>query len=422
MRNQIIKDIALSKRRSIQCEPSKVQVAHAYSSDYFKIIQSFREIKTVFIEDSMEHISHYLIPKYYDYMSNDCQMLENRSLGGGCVGRKHYGSECRKFFNETWSGHKLSNVALSIGLPKTTGNEKDGKRMLSFIHLIPQAVSFQNGDVFYGSLKIIPQKCKSNLSKFCPKLPRKMRTYEEVFTISQFWGSGFYHGTLENLPRIAPYLSFLQKHRHIRIHVAARMKYLNMLGIHHSRLITERVIKANILYVPPGGPCGNSPFFATQILASAITKQKSHNMSNKRDVIVLIKRSKKRWFKNHSYILRMLKTHASNLNLTVEVFDDNPLPHVDKTVDIFYKALIVIAPHGAGEANLIFSQPGTLLIEGLCYDIGKSNLCYRNMAQSLGQQYYGLIYPYQCMEITANQIEIPFLEFLRHFFHYIPPS
>jgi hypothetical protein len=143
------------------------------------------------------------------------------------------------------------------------------------------------------------------------------------------------------------------------------MKYLNMLGIHHSRLITERVIKANILYVPPGGPCGNSPFFATQILASAITKQKTHNMSNKRDVIVLIKRSKKRWFKNHSYILRMLKTHASNLNLTVEVFDDNPLPHVDKTVDIFYRALIVIAPHGAGEANLIFSQPGTLLIEGL---------------------------------------------------------
>ena len=132
------------------------------------------------------------------------------------------------------------------------------------------------------------------------------------------------------MPRIAPYLSFLQKHRHIRIHVAARMKYLNLLDIHHSRLI-----KANIVYVPPGGSCGNSPFFPTQIRASAITKQKTHKMSNKRDVIVLIKRSKKLWFKNHSYILRMLETRASNLNLTVEVFDENPLPYVDKTVDIF---------------------------------------------------------------------------------------
>ncbi|KAK2158936.1 hypothetical protein LSH36_161g02013 [Paralvinella palmiformis] len=423
MRNQIIKDIPLSKNQSIRCEPSKVEVADAHSSDYFKILQRFRKIRTVFIKDSMDNISDYLIPKYYDYMSNDCQMLEDRSLGGGHYGKKRYGSECRELWNETWPGHKLSKVAIQMDLANIAENEMDRNLILTFIHLIPQAVSFQNGDVFYGSLKISPQRCNRNLSKLCPKLPTTIQTYEEVFTISQFWGSEFYHGTLEDLPRIAPYLTFLQKHRHIRIHVAAEMKYLNLLGIDDSRLINGSVIKADILYMPPGGPCGNSRFFPTQILASTIANEKNHISSNKRDVIVLINRSKKRWFKNHKDILKMLKTHASNLNLKVEVFDDNPLPHIDKTVEMFHRALIVIAPHGAGEVNLIFSQPGTLLIEGLCYDSNnKSNLCYRNMAQSLGQQYYGLIYPHQCMEITANQIEIPFLEFLRNLFHYTPPS
>jgi len=87
--------------------------------------------------------------------------------------------------------------------------------------------------------------------------------------------------------------------------------------------------------------------------------------------------------------------------------------YINKTIETFSRALVVVAPHGAGEVNLIFSQPGTLLIEGLCYDSDKkTNLCYRNMALALGLRYHGLIYFYQCMKITSKQIERPLLEYL----------
>ncbi len=47
-------------------------------------------------------------------------------------------------------------------------------------------------------------------------------------------------------------------------------------------------------------------------------------------------------------------------------------------MDIFNRALAVIGPHGAGLSNLLFSEPGTLVLEGLCYDYWSTpNLCYR---------------------------------------------
>ncbi|KAK2158937.1 hypothetical protein LSH36_161g03004 [Paralvinella palmiformis] len=319
-------------------DSTNVLVADAQSSNYLNTLEGFPEIRTVFYEDSIENISHYLRPKYYDYMSNDCKVLEMHSSGGGHFWKKLYASDCQKYFNQTWSGHGLSNAALSVGLPTTVGDERDGKRIVTFIHLIPQAISFESGEVMHGNLKIIPQRCQRNISKISSAICGRIPVYKEVFTISQFWGKGFYHGTLEDLPRMALYLPFLLKHPHIRIQVAGRMPYLTLLGIHNSRLITEPVIKADILYMPPGGPC----------------------------------------------------------------------------VEMFSRALIVIGPHGAGASNLLLSQPGTLFIEGLCYDsTNRTNLCYRNMAQALGLRYYGLIYPDQCMAITANQIETPLLEFLR---------
>ena len=357
-------------------------------------------------------------------MSNDCQLLERKSKGGNHLARKHHGPQCRNTFQETWHGYALKERALHVGLHGDIKHTKKGTRIITFIHIIPRAVSLNDGDVLFENLRIIPQKCKRNLKNSCKQLSRRaVASHKEVFTISQFWGNGFYHGTLEDLPRIAPYLPFLQKHRQIRIHVPPGIKYLDLLGIEKRRLTTDSVVHADILYMPAGGPCGNSPLFTTQLLADLIRRNVNLTTSTERNVVVLIKRSKKRWFANHDAIYAMLQRHASHFNLTVEVFADNPLPSLDKTIEMFGRALVVIAPHGAGEANLIFSQAGTLLIEGLCYDSDNmTNLCFRNMAQALGLRYYGLIYPYQCMQITPEQIERPFVDFIRNYFKYQIPS
>ena len=55
---------------------------------------------------------------------------------------------------------------------------------------------------------------------------------------------------------------------------------------------------------------------------------------------------------------------------------------------IFGRALMVVAPHGAGLSNLIFCQPGTYVIEALCSD---NPLCYLWTAQILGHRWHGIM-------------------------------
>ena len=55
---------------------------------YFLTINSFPQIKTVFYQDSMENISRYLRPKYYDYVANDCNLVESRSEGANYLAKK----------------------------------------------------------------------------------------------------------------------------------------------------------------------------------------------------------------------------------------------------------------------------------------------------------------------------------------------
>ena len=105
------------------------------------------------------------------------------------------------------------------------------------------------------------------------------------------------------------------------------------------------------------------------------------NSTQVRDTIVLIQRSHKRFFNYHDDIKKMLTKYANELNLRMFVFNDRDLPPATVTRDIFNRALVIVAPHGAGESNIVFSQQGTVLIEGLCYAHGKLNLCYQVMTE-----------------------------------------
>ena len=409
-----------TQQRHVKCDFERIQVADAQSPNYFNIITRASEIETLTPEDNIDDVMKYLADRYYDYASNDCRLLEDKCKYGQYFGHR-YGARCSSNIAQTGSGHPLSSDALGIGIPDNTTIQKDGRHIVTFIHIMPNAISFDDGNVIRDHLKIVPQKCKRVLKKTCSQSSKSTARYSEVFTIAQSWGEAFYHGTLEELPKIAPYLYFLKRHPEIMIHVKGRPKYLSLLGINNSRLIEAQSIHADILYMPAGSPCGRSPLFITQVLANIVATLPDHPPSTIRDTVVLIKRTKSRWFTQHDAILRMLRKHSAQVNLSVEVFGDNPLPSLNRTIDMFRRAEIVVAPHGAGESNLIFSHPDTLLIEGLCYDSDAlANLCYRNMAQALGLRYYGLIYRHQCMKITANQIEEPLLEYFKLKFNYRP--
>ena len=62
---------------------------------------------------------------------------------------------------------------------------------------------------------------------------------------------------------------------------------------------------------------------------------------------------------NRSFNIQVAKEFGFNL----EVFPDDPLPDIYSITKIFNQAAIVVAPHGAGLSNLLYSEPGTIVIE-----------------------------------------------------------
>ena len=72
------------------------------------------------------------------------------------------------------------------------------------------------------------------------------------------------------------------------------------------------------------------------------------------------------------------------------VFSDaEKIPSLEEQFLMFSRALIVVAPHGAGLANVLTSPRGTLVVEAHC-NTSTFNLCYMDTAMLLGHHYVGL--------------------------------
>ena len=232
--------------------------------------------------------------------------------------------------------------------------------------------------------------------------------------MSQFFGAEYFHVLVESLPRLAPFVQFLKDNLNIKIHIfGLSHSYLHELFSHfdisEDRFITG-LIRARVLYLPQSGPCFGALVFNNR-MQSMIHRSKIITSPQSRRSIILIKRSKKRFFQHHNAILAALQEVAKEFgNYDVEVFSDNPLPTQAETTAMFNRAFMVVAPHGAGESNLHFSEPGTILVEGLCPHL---ILCYRNHMHGLGHRYYGIyLKDRKCFNFTPEDILKPVRKYL----------
>ena len=57
---------------------------------------------------------------------------------------------------------------------------------------------------------------------------------------------------------------------------------------------------------------------------------------------------------------------ADDFNVTYTLFRDDPTPSLNDTMTMFHSAVIIVAPHGAGLSNMLFSRPGTYILEAVC--------------------------------------------------------
>ena len=325
-----------------------------------------------------------------------------------------------------------------------------------YVHIIRQGTVSRQGGVRVGGTEIVPSQCLASLIHV-PENAARSRHYERIFVISQMWGTAYFHASLENLPRLMPYLAFLRQNQEIMIHVHALSlaRNLALLGLNPKRLVSGQVT-GDVIYLPQGTQCGHFNPIAGRLLhrqyvlniqnhlqnftmekhispsqwrpqnelpdsslndrsipstpALQTTPENSpHHPEYQQDGIILIHRSRKRWLAQHEEIKSLLERIAGTKNLNFYLFSDNPLPDFKHTVAMFSRAKLVVAPHGAGLVNLIFSPTGTRVVEILCNP--KVNLCFQNIHTILGQPYVGLlsVTPDKCGPLYVDLIYLQLL-------------
>lgn len=394
-------------------------VAYGENITYFDDIAKYMQIQTAFFNETPSAITRCMINHgrlHYEYGINDCSRVLSMAKRHVMFGKILYDMKCVHEQRDTLLASPLRDAGFQVGLPENFVHAT-GKKTLSYVHLIRDATVTVYGDVTTGTVDLIPQRCFPNNRIYLPEDPETLPLYDEVFSMSQYYGKGMFHANIEDISRMAPYISFLQRHPEIKIHIYDLdfpPVYLSMINIDPRRFINGTV-RANLLYMPGGVNCCLPTLFQTQLESFYLRRNLPNIPGKGRDTIIFIKRKhrRNRFFKNHKSIMAMVQRKAAEYGLKVWEFNDSPLPTLNETAHQFNRAFMVIAPHGAGESNLIFTQPGTILLEGLCMDNHDKlvNVVFRTLSHILGGFYYGYYNPrVHCTENRPEDLE-PYLTF-----------
>ena len=340
---------------------------------------------------------------------------------------RRFTKTCQQHTNVTSS--LLTSSIMMSQLNLLGGDVKETRD--AFIVVTGNAWINQRGYVRTRDVDLVPNSCKMGRtfrlsSATLARLSRdRIACEEEVFVISQFWGYGFFHFSAEDIPRIAPYLEFLWSQPQIKIHVIRATDFVKnffrILNLEMSRVITGDVC-AKIVYSPQGGNCGNILQPHGQILSHiALNYTHTHVKAaskSERNLFILIKRSGRRKIRNFNSVINALKPIAAQNGLVFKIYDDHPVPKLSATLRLFHNAAIVVAPHGAGLSNMLFSHAGLYVIEVLCADGPGPNLCYANMAHTLGHYYHGMAATSGCndgMYVDTGYLKEATMYYLRHY-------
>ena len=386
-----------------------------YEEGYFEKIRRIPQIETAVLNVTISDAADLLFKNYYLSTSNDCDLFSSVK-----VKKKLRYSGCNPDVESSFlTSHPLSEqtYALSLGLPANTSLspwEPTSSVPLTYLHIIPNAFSLVQGVVLSNGVVLVPQRCavhrvtESVREHIKNGRKRTLRQYKEMFAIGQYFARAYYHATIEQMTKLAPYMEFLKNNPQIRIQFGSKHHpFLPFFGFDSARFVSSDAT-AEILYVPAGNPCEHSPLFTTQLTSLLL-----QDNSTSHDTILLIKRSEsRRWFDHHDAIYAMLQSLAEPRGIKVNVFADDPVPTAEETRRMFGSAFLIVAPHGAGLSNLILSKPGTMVLEAQCYRHGTVIHCYKSLALALGLRYYGLIFHKQCMDVTAEDIRKPVTQFL----------
>ena len=263
---------------------------------------------------------------------------------------------------------------------------------ITYLSLIPNAYIGENGTVVYKRFTIYAQSV--------PQIDKQFLTvtdvqhylfYDEVLSIAQMYQKNVFHIVIDSVQRIIPYLTYLQINQDVKVHVGCEIntlftEMLAILGIPKHRLVSG-IIKANVVYFPQGSDRGFVHVQNVQLLSTKFLQYiKNRTKYHERRSVILIRRTVKRYMLNELEFEQMVEKIAYKHGLKIEIYGDDPPPSLEITMRLFNRAVLVVAPHGAGLYNMIYCEPGTYIIEVFCPWM--IILASMRLAHVLGHRYY----------------------------------
>ena len=359
-----------------------IRLNEANDDDYLETISQLRHVISLQINWNMETHTEHAATDLYPLVNT----RHGWSLTPGACAEQDKKSDC--------FSHQSNTTVITDELVTEPWEP-------TFLHVIPNGTLHPWGFVKTEHVEFLPNSCMSPRVTHIHNYTIKSFA-KEVFVISSYWGGGFFHMSNDGLPRLVPYLPFLKANPAIKIHVLiytrgkpysgpAYIRYFKLLGLSPSRLVKGSV-RADIIYLPKGGNCymigePNGQMFS-QVLRSSIRKLYPLDVASPTKTLVLIQRTKSRQLVQHADIKTMLEGVAKQSGLQFEVYSDDPMPNERDTWLMFYRAVMIVAPHGAGLSNMLLSRPGVYVVEVLCAD--DINLCYSDLAFGQGNYYRGI--------------------------------
>ena len=262
-------------------------------------------------------------------------------------------------------------------------------RYAFFVHIIENGIVTPAGDVYVGStVRLISNGCdRERDGQYVTD------TYDEVFAASQVWAiHSFYHLVIEGLTKMATMLQFLRDNPSIRVHVAKRNQQVEqvfeVLGLNPERIVTG-YSRGKIVYWPRPTNCYEAPLPDLQIIAEEYKKYIASTSNDvSRNSVVYIRRIHDRRFERNDEIEKQTQQISEKYGLRFELFPEDPQLSLNETMYMFYRAKVIVAPHGAGLLNMQYCRRATIIVEAI--DNLSNCPCFLLMAHTLGHRYHAV--------------------------------
>ena len=230
--------------------------------------------------------------------------------------------------------------------------------------------------------------------------PLVVRSTTERIAVNYRWASEYFHFLTEVLPN-AVFLHRLRPTASIACPLSAFTRpAFQWFGV-TAPIVAPQAAPLVTKWTAPFVECGNPSKQKIDTLRAVVDSKVHYETTHG----ILIRRHGTRELLNEGDVLDYFKTTYPHL--TWVVYD---MLSIDETAALFSKASVIVAPHGAGLTNMLFSPKGTRIVEFM--PMLDPNVCYWHLAELIGHTYSMI--PVSNTETGCMRVDIGELDVILH--------